>query len=53
MGSRGFGQIEQNKRFAFLSRELGEQEGELAPTMKVKRAAVQERFAAEIEGLYG
>lgn len=47
-----FARIEQVKRFTVLERELGQAEGELTPTMKVKRAVVHERYAAEIAALY-
>jgi long-subunit acyl-CoA synthetase (AMP-forming) len=43
---------EQIKRFVILPRELSIDEGELTPTMKLKRRVVNQRFAAEIEGLY-
>jgi long-chain acyl-CoA synthetase len=46
--------IEQVKRFAILDRDLSQAAGELTPTLKVKRAAVQhaygDRFAALYEG---
>ncbi|HYI18189.1 MAG TPA: long-chain fatty acid--CoA ligase [Solirubrobacteraceae bacterium] len=44
--------IEQIKRFAILDEELTQDEGELTPTLKVKRAAVAARFADRIAGLY-
>jgi long-subunit acyl-CoA synthetase (AMP-forming) len=40
------------KRFAILPRELSVEEGELTPTLKLKRRVVLERYKAEIEGLY-
>ena len=43
---------EQIKRFAILSRDFSMEEGEITPTLKLKRRAVQEHFAAEIEQLY-
>jgi long-chain acyl-CoA synthetase len=46
--------VEQVKRFAILERDLTQAEGELTPTLKVKRAAVvrtyQDRFDALYEG---
>jgi long-chain acyl-CoA synthetase len=47
-----FARIEQIKRFAVLDRELSQAEGELTPTLKVKRAAVGAHFANLIDGLY-
>jgi long-chain acyl-CoA synthetase len=44
--------IEQVKRFAILSRDLTMADGELTPTLKVKRAVVNERYEAEIAALY-
>jgi long-chain acyl-CoA synthetase len=44
--------IEQIKRFAILSRDFSQAEGELTPTLKVKRNVVQERYATEIAALY-
>lgn len=47
-----FARIEQVKRFQILDRELTQAEGELTPTMKVKRAAVYAKHADEIDALY-
>jgi long-chain acyl-CoA synthetase len=47
-----FARIEQIKRFAVLDRDLTQEEGELTPTMKVKRATVYERYAEVFDGLY-
>jgi long-chain acyl-CoA synthetase len=44
--------VEQVKKFTILSRELSIDEGELTPTLKVKRNVVTEHFAAEIEAMY-
>jgi long-chain acyl-CoA synthetase len=50
--NRRFARIEQVKRFAILDRDLSQEEGELTPTMKVKRNVVYERHQDLIEGLY-
>jgi long-chain acyl-CoA synthetase len=44
--------VEQVKRFAILERDLTQGDGELTPTLKVKRAAVYEEFAARFDALY-
>ena len=43
---------EQIKRFAILPRDFSMAEGELTPTLKLKRRVCEEHFAAEIEALY-
>lgn len=47
-----FARIEQIKRFAVLPRALTQADGELTPTMKVKRAAVLDAWGDLIDGLY-
>jgi long-chain acyl-CoA synthetase len=44
--------IEQVKRFAILDHDLTQAEGELTPTLKVKRAVVYNRYADLFDGLY-
>jgi long-chain acyl-CoA synthetase len=44
--------FEQIKRFAILPREFSAEEGEVTPTLKLKRRVCQEHFAAEIASLY-
>lgn len=44
--------IEQVKKFAILERELSQEEGELTPTLKLKREVVHDHFSEEIDGLY-
>lgn len=43
---------ERVRRFALLERELSEEEGEVTPTGKVRRAKVVERHADRLEALY-
>jgi long-chain acyl-CoA synthetase len=47
-----FARIEQVKRFGVLGRELSQAEGELTPTMKVKRSVVIERYGDDFTSLY-
>jgi long-chain acyl-CoA synthetase len=44
--------IEQVKKFAILDRPLSQEEGELTPTMKVKREKVYESFSEQIDSIY-
>jgi long-chain acyl-CoA synthetase len=44
--------FEQVKRFAVLPRDFTMEDGEVTPTLKLRRRAVQEHFAAEIDALY-
>ncbi len=48
-----FARIEQIKRFAILDRDLSQADGELTPTLKVKRAFVYEKYADLFAQLYG
>jgi long-chain acyl-CoA synthetase len=45
--------VEQIKRFAILQRDLSIEGGELTPTLKVKRAVVNERYGDVLDSLYG
>ncbi|MFL0447125.1 AMP-dependent synthetase/ligase [Corynebacterium xerosis] len=40
------------KKFHILPRDLSEEEGEMTPTMKVKRNIVVDKFAREVEDMY-
>jgi long-chain acyl-CoA synthetase len=44
--------VEQIKRFAILPRDFTQEDGELTPTLKLRRRVVQEHFGDEIEKLY-
>ena len=44
--------IEQVKKFHILDRELSQDEGELTPTLKLKRPVVYENWQEEIDALY-
>jgi long-chain acyl-CoA synthetase len=47
-----FARIEQIKRFAILPRDLSQEEGELTPTLKVKRSVVYKKFGPDVDALY-
>jgi long-chain acyl-CoA synthetase len=50
--NRQHSRFEQIKRFAILGRDFSADEGEVTPTLKLRRRVVQEHFAGEIERLY-
>ncbi|MGB5219884.1 MAG: long-chain fatty acid--CoA ligase [Polyangiales bacterium] len=47
-----FARVEQIKKFTILTRNLTIEDGELTPTLKVKRAKVSDHFADDIEAMY-
>jgi long-chain acyl-CoA synthetase len=47
-----FARIEQVKKFTVLESDLSQEAGELTPTMKVKRAVVEKRYADTFDELY-
>jgi long-chain acyl-CoA synthetase len=47
------GPAEQIRRFAILPRDFSAEEGEVTPTLKLRRRVCEEHFADEIEHLYG
>jgi long-subunit acyl-CoA synthetase (AMP-forming) len=48
-----FARFETIKRFALLASEFSVDGGELTPTLKLKRRVIYQKYAAEIERLYG
>jgi long-chain acyl-CoA synthetase len=50
--NRDLSRFEQIKRFAIVSREFSAEEGEVTPTLKLKRQVIEAHFAREIEELY-
>ena len=44
--------FEHVRRFTILPRDFSAEEGEVTPTLKLRRRACEEHFAAEIESLY-
>ncbi len=50
--NRSVSRAEQVKTFRILHRDLTEVDGELTPTLKIKREAVQDHFADDVAALY-
>ena len=48
-----FARVEQIKAFRLLETQLGAEDEELTPTMKLKRRFVQQKYAPLIESMYG
>lgn len=48
----GFARVEQIKKFIILFEQLTSESGDLTPTLKIKRKAVEKKFHNEIEKLY-
>jgi long-chain acyl-CoA synthetase len=44
--------VEQIKRFVILPRDFSQEEGEVTPTLKLRRRVIHDHFADEIEQLY-
>jgi long-chain acyl-CoA synthetase len=50
--NRDRARVEQIKRFVILPRDFSQEEGEVTPTLKLRRNVIHEHFADEIEQLY-
>jgi long-chain acyl-CoA synthetase len=47
-----YARVEQIKKFLILERDLSVEDGELTPTLKVKRNVINERYAERFDALY-
>ena len=50
--NKKFSNPEQIKKFTVLPRDLGVDQGELTPTLKIRRKQIRENWASEIEAMY-
>jgi long-chain acyl-CoA synthetase len=50
--NRDRARVEQIKRFVILPRDFSQEEGEVTPTLKLRRNVIHKHFADEIEKLY-
>ncbi len=50
--NKKFARVEQVKRFWLLDAQLGAEDEELTPTMKLKRKLVQQKYAGQIDTMY-
>jgi long-chain acyl-CoA synthetase len=48
-----FSRVENVRKFHLLTKELDHDDDEMTATMKVRRANINQKFAAEIEAIYG
>ena len=48
-----FARVENVRKFVLLTKELDHDDDEMTATMKVRRANIYEKFAEEIERIYG
>lgn len=51
-GNQKLAQVEQVRRFAILERDFSQERGELTPTMKLKRKAIEGSHQATLDRLY-
>ena len=51
-GNKELARVERVRRFVLLDRDFSQEEGELTPTMKVKRKAIEVKFQALFDRIY-
>ncbi len=51
-GNRDLARVERVRRFAVLDRDFSQEEGEMTPTMKMKRKVIEEKFQSLFDRLY-
>ena len=51
-GNTRLAQVEKVKRFAILDRDFSQEAGELTPTMKVRRKAVEQQYMPTLDRIY-
>ncbi|MEM7582471.1 MAG: long-chain fatty acid--CoA ligase [Acidobacteriota bacterium] len=51
-GNRDLARVERVRRFFVLDRDLSQEGGEMTPTMKMKRKAIEEKYAELFERVY-
>jgi long-chain acyl-CoA synthetase len=51
-GNKDLSQVEKVKRFTILERDFSQEHGELTPTMKLKRKAVEQKFQELLDRVY-
>lgn len=52
-GNEHLARVEQVRRFVILDRDFSQEQGELTPTMKVRRKEVEAKYAALLDRIYG
>jgi long-chain acyl-CoA synthetase len=50
--NKNLSKVETIKKFALLPRQFYEEDGDVTPTKKVKRAALEKRYADMIDNMY-
>ena len=51
-GNTHLANVERVRRFIVLGRDFSQEEGELTPTMKVKRKNLEEKFSDDLNKVY-